>query len=70
MRQSDMVSVMDIPDIITTGEAGRLLGRSARTVQRLIESGQLSTVGKLSGPNGHFLLDRAVVERLAKQRAA
>lgn len=70
MRQSGMVLLMDIPDIITTGEAGRLLGRSARTVQRLIESGQLSTVGKLAGPNGHFLLDRAVVESLAKQRSA
>lgn len=70
MRQSDTMLDMNIPDIITTGEAGRLLGRSVRTVQRLIESGQLSTVGKLAGPNGHFLLDRAVVERLAKQRAA
>lgn len=70
MRQSGSVSRMDTPDIITTGEAGRILGRSARTVQRLIDSGQLPTVGKLSGPNGHFLLDRAVVERLAKVRAA
>ena len=64
-----MVCVMDIPDIITTGEAGRILGRSARTVQRLIESGQLPTVRKLAGPNGHFLLDRAVVEELAAKRA-
>jgi excisionase family DNA binding protein len=57
-------------DIITTGEAGRMIGRSARTVQRLIESGELPTVGKLAGVNGHFLLDRAVVETLvAKYRA-
>lgn len=70
MRQSGMVLCMDIPDIITTGEAGRILGRSARTVQRMIDAGQLPTVGKLTGPNGHFLLDRAVVEQLAKERAA
>lgn len=64
-----MVSHMAHPDIITTGEAGRILGRSTRTVQRLIEAGELPTVGKLSGPNGHFLLDRGAVERLAKRRA-
>jgi hypothetical protein len=52
------------PDIITTGEAGRMIGRSTRTVQRLIASGELPTVGKLAGVNGHFLLDRAVVETL------
>jgi hypothetical protein len=57
-------------DIITTGEAGRMIGRSARTVQRLIESGELATIGKLSGVNGHFLLDRAVVETLATKRSA
>lgn len=57
-------------DIITTGEAGRMIGRSARTVQRLIESGELPTVGKLAGINGLFLLDRAVVESLAKTRRA
>ena len=55
-------------DIITTGEAGRIIGRSARTVQRLIETGELPTIGKLSGVNGHFLLDRAVVETLAIKR--
>ena len=58
------------PDIITTGEAGLLLNRSARTVQRLIESGELPTFSKLAGPKGHYLLDRAVVEELARQRAA
>lgn len=47
-----------------------MLGRSTRTVQRLIESGELPTVGKLAGVNGHFLLDRAVVEALAKKRHA
>ena len=47
-----------------------MIGRSARTVQRLIESGELATIGKLSGVNGHFLLDRAVVETLATKRSA
>lgn len=69
MRQSAMVLFMDKTDIITTGEAGRILGRSARTVQRLIESGQLPTIGKLPGTVGHFLLDRAVVQALANERA-
>ena len=58
------------PDIITTGEAGRMIGRSTRTVQRLIESGELRTVGKLAGVNGHFLLDRAAVEALVPKYRA
>ena len=63
-----MVSPMATQDIITTGEAGRILDRSARTVQRLIEAGTLPTVGKLAGPNGHYLLDRAAVLKLAAKR--
>ena len=55
-------------DIIDTGEAGRILGRSPRTVQRLIDAGRLPTVGKLSGPNGRYLLDRATVEAFASEK--
>lgn len=56
------------PNIISTGSAARILHCSTRTVQRLIDSGELPTVGKLDGPNGHFLLDEALVRRLAEQR--
>lgn len=42
---------------------------STRTVLRLIETGELSSVSKLPGRVGAYLLDRADVERVAKIRA-
>jgi excisionase family DNA binding protein len=56
-------------DLITTPVAADMLGCSARTVQRMVDSGELTPVMRLStGPNGAFLFKRRDVERLAKNR--
>lgn len=51
-------------DLLTSTQAGAILGRSARTVQRLAESGALTPAQKLPGPNGAYLFRRADVEAL------
>lgn len=47
--------------LITTTQAGQLLGKSTRTVSRLAETGQLAYVQRLPGPRGHYLFDPEVV---------
>jgi hypothetical protein len=54
---------------ITSAEAGVIVGKSARTVQRLAADGELSYIRKLPGPNGDYLFDRAVVESYARDLA-
>lgn len=51
-------------DLITAPEAGAILGKSARTVQRMIPTGTLKPVRKLPGPNGAYLFRRSDVEAL------
>lgn len=56
-------------DLITSFEAGLLLGKSARTVQRMAitdanPDGILPIVKKLPGPNGAYLFRRSDVEAL------
>lgn len=53
-------------DLITAPEAGVILGKSARTVQRMIPD-KLTPVRKLPGPNGAWLFCRADVEALTEQ---
>lgn len=60
---------MDTADLIPSPEAGRLLGRSPRTVHRLVETGDLRPAMKLPGTNGTFLFHRADVLALADERA-
>jgi excisionase family DNA binding protein len=55
----------DDEDLITTQEAGLILGKSARTVQRMILADELASVRKLPGPNGAYLLRRSDVDALA-----
>ncbi len=62
MSQSD--------DLLTSTQAGQILGKSGRTVLRLAESGQLAIAVTVPGPNGPKLFRRADVERLAEQRKA
>lgn len=63
-----MVSPMPL-DLITSPQAAALLKCSARTVHRLVDSGQLKPVMRLSaGPNGAFVFKRRDVERLAKAK--
>lgn len=56
-------------DLITSTEAGRILGCSGRTVQRRAEAGLLVPIRRLPGPNGPLLFLRADVERLAAETA-
>ena len=57
-------------ELLTTVEAGALLGKSARTVQRLIASGDLTAERKLPGPNGSWLIRRSEVERVVAEALA
>lgn len=52
----------DASDLITSHEAGLILGKSARTVLRMIDTGELDPVQKLPGPNGAHLFRRSDVE--------
>ena len=52
-------------ELLTSPEAGAIIGKSARTVQRMAETGELAYAQKLPGPNGAYLFDRAEVERFA-----
>lgn len=60
---------MSEPDLITSTEAGRILGCSGRTVQRRAEAGLLVPIRRLPGPNGPLLFLRSDVERLAAEYA-
>lgn len=58
-------------NIIGTAEAARILGKSHRTIHRLVEAGELTPV--LTAPGGYagtFLFDKADVERVRSQREA
>ena len=55
---------MGNPDLIGSAEACAMLGNIDRaTLVRRIARGELSTVGKMPGPNGAWLFDRAEVLR-------
>lgn len=55
--------------LIGSVEAGRLLGRSPRTIHRLVTAGVLRpAVVAPGGGAGVYLFDRAEVERLAAER--
>lgn len=57
--------------LIGSVEAGRILGKSPRTVHRLVESGALVPAMKAPGGfAGIYLFNRADVERLAAEAAA
>ena len=49
--------------LMGTSEAREMLGVSKDTLIRMIARGVIRTVGKLPGPNGAYLFDRAEVER-------
>ena len=52
-------------DLILATDAGAILGKSARTISRLAESGQIPFVQKLPGPRGAYLFRRAEIEAFA-----
>lgn len=51
-------------DLLTSPQAGTLLGKSARTIQRMADAGDLPVAQKLPGPNGAYLFRRSDVEAL------
>ena len=58
-------------DLIGTAEASRILGRSPRTVHRMVRDGGLTPA--MTAPGGHhgtYLFRRADVEALANASAA
>ena len=71
MRHSGMVSSVNqrVPVLIGSVEAARILGKSPRTVHRLVESGALTPVLTAPGGAGVFMFDRADVEALRDERA-
>ena len=57
-------------DLIGTAEAARILGRSHRTVHRMVRDGGLTPA--ITAPGGHhgtYLFHRADVEALSKAAA-
>ena len=56
-------------DLLTSGEAGVLLGKSARTVQRMVEAGSLTPVRRLPGVNGAYLFNRTDIKSLLAETA-
>ena len=58
-------------NLIGTAEAARILGKSNRTVHRLVNSGILTpALVAPGGFRGSFLFRRADVERVAAEQAA
>jgi hypothetical protein len=53
--------------LLTSGQAGQLLGKSARTVVRMAERGELEVAQKLPGDNGARLFELEEVQRLAAE---
>lgn len=57
--------------LIGSAEAARILGKSPRTIHRLVKSGDLTPVYTApGGQHGSYLFERDAVERLASGSAA
>lgn len=60
----------DLDDLLTTAQAAEILGKTPRTVQRMVAAGLLTPATTLPGKTGAHLFDRAEVERLAAEGVA
>ena len=56
-------------ELILATDAGAILGKSARTVSRLAEAGQIPFIQKLAGPRGAYVFRRVDIERIAAELA-
>ena len=65
-----MVGMADAKDLLTSPQAGVILGKSARTVSRLAQTGELPYESRLDVGNGVYLFERKAVEEYAAQRNA
>lgn len=62
-----MVRLMSDGDtLLTSPQAGLILNKSARTVQRMADAGELPVAQKLPGPNGAYLFRRSDIEALVE----
>lgn len=57
-------------DLLTSTQAGQIIGKSGRTVVRMAEKGLVRTAGKLPGDNGAFLFRRSDIEALLNTEAS
>ena len=70
VMQCTIVIDMALTELLTSTQAGAILGKSSRTVIRLIEAGDITPLGKLDGPNGPYVLTRTAVEDYAAKATA
>lgn len=61
---------MQTTELLTSAQAGVILGKSARTVQRMVDAGEITAAQKLPGPNGAYLFAPTEVERVRTELAA
>lgn len=56
-------------ELLTTGDVAKMIGRSPRTVSRLIKDGEIRYAERLAAANGIYLVKRsAVVDYLNRQQ--
>lgn len=55
--------------LISTPEVGQILGKSARTVQRMAGAGKLPIAGKVPGLHGAYVFYRDQIEAIRVQSA-
>lgn len=56
-------------ELLTTGDVGKMIGRSARTVSRLVKDGDIPYAERLSAANGIYLIRRSdVIAYLGRQQ--
>src|SRR5690348_16330272 len=54
--------------LLTSAQAGALLGKSPKTVIRMAERGDLPIAQKLPGPHGQYLFEASVVQQKALEQ--
>jgi hypothetical protein len=57
-------------ELLTSTQAGLILGKSGRTVVRMAQKGMIKPATQLPGVNGAILFRRSDIEDLARERAA
>lgn len=57
-------------ELLTSTQAGARLGKSARTIQRMADAGELPVAQKLPGPNGAYLFRPADIDALRDDEPA
>jgi predicted DNA-binding transcriptional regulator AlpA len=56
--------------LLTAPQVGALLGKSARTIHRMVEAGTIVAAQKLPGPNGSYLFRLTDVESAMARQSA